>query len=214
MIVLAQLVVRLQVDNAPGQQVHVVLGFGVAVDLGVVVAPFRRQELNVEAKLAHVARDRLSDLPVVDVTAIGFGQYVVSDGSGQAIINPTIYESNVTLGENYNITGVVTFQFGNFVMMPRVPADVELATGITEISSAELHVFPNPANDVLNLNWINGISGNIAYNLYNATGQLVTQGSVAKPMGTVDVSNLSPGLYTLNLETEKGVMFTRVMIAR
>src|SRR5690606_8995532 len=144
----------------------------------------------------------------------GFGQYIINDGSGDALVDPDIYEYDAPTGMNYNITGVVTFEFGDFVLMPRQPNDVELATGITEISSQELHVFPNPANDVLNLNWINGISGNIAYNLYNATGQLVTQGSVAKPMGTVDVSNLSPGLYTLNLETENGVMFTRVMIAR
>lgn len=178
----------------------------------VEVTSLSTTEINQEAYEGVLVK--VSDATVVDDTVIGFGQYIVNDGSGEAIINPTIYDSNVTLGSDYNITGVVTFQFGNFVMMPRVPADVELATGITEISSAELHVFPNPANDVLNLNWINGISGNIAYNLYNATGQLVTQGSVAKPMGTVDVSNLSPGLYTLNLETEKGVMFTRVMIAR
>lgn len=145
---------------------------------------------------------------------IGFGQYVVNDGTGDAIVDPDIYEYDAATGMDYNITGVVSFEFGEFVLMPRMASDVELSSDVTEISASELNVFPNPANDVLNLNWVNGISGNVAYNLYNATGQLVTAGSVAKPMGTVDVSGLTPGLYTLNLETEKGIMYTRVMIAR
>lgn len=146
---------------------------------------------------------------------IGNGQYEINDGSGIAIVDPDIYDYDALAGQNYNIRGVVSYAYGDRILMPRQPNDVELATGVDEISDADgISIFPNPANDVLNLNWINGISGNVAYNLYNATGQLVTSGTVAQPMGTVDVSDLTPGLYTLNLDTEKGLMFTRVMIAR
>lgn len=144
----------------------------------------------------------------------GFGQFEVNDGSGALLVGNMFYQHNATLGALYNIVGVSYYSFDEFKILPRSINDVTVVTAVESLDAAEVSVFPNPANDVLNLNWLNGNNGNVGYNVFNATGQLVSQGTLNLPMATVDVADLTPGLYTLNIETEKGVMYTRVMIAR
>ncbi len=145
----------------------------------------------------------------------GFGQFEVNDGSGALLVNPDLYEYDGVTGETYNITGVIFYSFDEYKIMPRDADDVEFSTSVQEISANDgISVYPNPASDVVNLNWISGISGNISYNLFDVKGRLVNTGTIARPLGTVNVSNLTPGLYTLNLVTEEGVKYTRLMIER
>ena len=72
-------------------------------------------------------------------------------------------------------------------------------------AAAELEIYPNPATDQLLLRSARSLAGS-RYQVLNAVGQAVASG--AADAGSLDVSALPPGMYTLLLTTE-GTRLTR-----
>jgi hypothetical protein len=67
-------------------------------------------------------------------------------------------------------------------------------------------IFPNPANDVLNVvsdYTINNIT------LVNYVGQTVNTIPVNSNTYTINVSNYAPGMYFVRLETTEGTVITK-----
>jgi hypothetical protein len=60
-------------------------------------------------------------------------------------------------------------------------------------------IYPNPSSDLINLNC--NATGKLNYNIYNATGQLVKQGSILNN-GNISVSDLSYGMYSVEIISE------------
>jgi subtilisin family serine protease len=83
-----------------------------------------------------------------------------------------------------------------------------LVTGVEEVAKTEASVlYPNPAQ-----NWVS-IIGNTSpmdVTIYNALGQLV----LAQPQvsGGFDVSNLTPGVYMVTMQSEQNTLHTRLVI--
>lgn len=65
-------------------------------------------------------------------------------------------------------------------------------------SKNKLQIFPNPASDILN---ITKVSNSANYNIYNTSGQLVSQGKISN--NKVNVSKLAKGIYFIEVQ-EKG----------
>lgn len=90
-------------------------------------------------------------------------------------------------------------------------------TGIEdEFLMEQAHVFPNPANDVVNLSW-QGAKGKTAHvALTNTLGQVVLQQAFDEARGAnnqkVDVSKLAPGVYYYMLQTSAGDYNGKVVI--
>ena len=74
-----------------------------------------------------------------------------------------------------------------------------LSTGLLEIkTSFNLTIYPNPANNELNISATNKIA---KVEVYNLTGQLQSSSNKNK----VDVSDLSSGIYFVKAYSEDGV---------
>lgn len=145
----------------------------------------------------------------------GFGQFVVNDGSGPCFINRDIYDFVAFQNEVYNITGQVFFSFSEFKLMPRFAADVEISTSIPEITSEDgILIFPNPAKDVLNLEWQNAHSGVVEYQLFSISGRLVKSGALQQPFSSLNLSGLAPGWYSLNLIDDAEIKHARIVVER
>ena len=68
----------------------------------------------------------------------------------------------------------------------------------------ELSVYPNPVNDVLNLGSKNEL-GNSIIKIFNIEGKLlITENSAFENQISIGVSELSSGIYFLNIEDENG----------
>lgn len=80
-------------------------------------------------------------------------------------------------------------------------------------------LYPNPAVDFINLEikGLNNISESISLRIYDLTGRVVLEQSETQNNNilqkTLDVSNLAPGLYTLELQTRKIKEAYRIVIA-
>lgn len=80
-----------------------------------------------------------------------------------------------------------------------VISPANLSTSETGIKNNGIQIYPNPANDVLN---VTKVSEKAAYKIFNAAGQLVNSGNINN--GKVNVSTLVKGGYIITID-EKGV---------
>tara|TARA_B110000091_G_C13680510_1_gene417657 strand:- start:443 stop:1009 length:567 start_codon:yes stop_codon:yes gene_type:complete len=87
----------------------------------------------------------------------------------------------------------------------------EATASISEINNLlNVKLFPNPLNDKLNIRFSSDL-GEITGTIYSLTGQKIQvfiQNSLEK---TIEISNLSDGIYLLKLETEKGTSTHRII---
>lgn len=70
-----------------------------------------------------------------------------------------------------------------------------LTSSLQDLSSNELSIFPNPAQDVINVANFTGKT----YSIYNQNGALIKSGSTN---AQISVSDLNPGLYFLSVDNK------------
>ncbi len=88
-----------------------------------------------------------------------------------------------------------------------VPICVPL--GINEVKNIDqVTIYPNPASNSLKVT-LNIPGSNISYAVYNVTGQMVASGKLdAQYVNTIDIADLSSGIYLLRVQTSNTKEFT------
>lgn len=90
--------------------------------------------------------------------------------------------------------------------------------GITEYNNVfSMGVYPNPATDVLNINYNMPEESNLMLNIFAMDGSLVRsedRGTVQSGNGRIqtDISGLASGTYFVQLQTESGVTTKKIVI--
>ncbi|MEM1325915.1 MAG: choice-of-anchor V domain-containing protein [Bacteroidota bacterium] len=92
-----------------------------------------------------------------------------------------------------------------YTVSQAISLDVRNSTAT--VADDALRLFPIPAKDVLNIQYDDGIIS--TYSLYDKNGQRVRQ-STFQP--SIEVGDLSNGLYILELETKAGRIYRKVMV--
>ena len=67
----------------------------------------------------------------------------------------------------------------------------------------QLRIYPNPAQNILN---IEGLPNFTTATIRNTTGQLILKKGTT---GTLEINNLKPGVYFLNVGTDKAINFIK-----
>jgi len=129
-----------------------------------------------------------------------YNEYPVNDGSGDVLVDDFFLGaafSAPTVGNSYNIKGIVDFSFGEFKVLPRTAADVGATTsctvGITE-NQTQFNIFPVPAENTLNVE----VDGRATVNVYGVDGKLYLN-QIVDGLTTLDVSSLSSGVYMIKV---------------
>lgn len=144
----------------------------------------------------------------------GFGQFIVNDGSGEALINRNIYDFFVTQGEVLDITGPTYYSFQEYKIKPRSAADVQPSLSTSARRAADLTVFPVPAADVVNVDWSALDTDRVDYILYDLSGKAVRQGTWINRRSEISVSALPAGMYRLQLRDGNDVVNRPVVVTR
>ena len=88
--------------------------------------------------------------------------------------------------------------------------------GITEMSAENLSLYPNPATEVLYLEWESDFTGNIGLNVFDISGRIVLQKTIEKSdyqlSGQINLAGLSPGQYYLRLLAGQTELIKSLMI--
>ncbi len=100
----------------------------------------------------------------------------------------------------------------------RITVQTMCPTSTREINSDELSVelYPNPVNDFLLVNAFSPDSKSITLTLYSITGSVMMQKQEKLTQGHTDIqwhglSKLIPGMYILNIQTEKGILSRKIV---
>ena len=121
----------------------------------------------------------------INTAQYGAGSFTVTDAAGNAFITGGVFTSEIR--ENFNADGN--------------------ATGISNNNNnSELTIYPNPVKNVLT------IEGDFtSANIYDVFGKLVLSTDAQK---TIDVSNLSNGVYFVNINVENTITVKKITVAK
>jgi len=122
--------------------------------------------------------------------------------------NPTIdttYEytwwSNT---EKYTLADIQTNAQGNVTNANYLLKDV---SGIKEPTiSNKMNVFPNPASDLITLEWDNYAKEGAEVSIYDIRGQLILQKEINSSFTNFDIQNFSKGVYFITLKDSKSII--------
>jgi Polysaccharide lyase/K319L-like, PKD domain/Secretion system C-terminal sorting domain len=133
-------------------------------------------------------------------------QYNWTEVSGPADYTISNPDSSVVLVNNllpgtYNFQLTVTSNTGD-----TASAEVQVTVNNGSLTSyGNIVLYPNPATTNLNISFYYNDNGQIALNIYDMSGRLVTTYQYVKTnkynfLQTINVSNLIPGMYIMNLQ--------------
>ena len=112
-------------------------------------------------------------------------------------------------GETYsNANGSIDFTVGEVIVNTGTNGTNDLTQGFHQTNwnflgvedyapDHQVIIFPNPTQDVLNIK--TSVYENVTYTLYDAQGKLVLQNILSAEQTPIQVSQLAPGSYSLEL---------------
>jgi len=119
-----------------------------------------------------------------------------------------------TQGDSYSNASVnIDFTIGEVIIDTGTDGTNDLTQGFHQTNwnflgvedhalNYEVCIFPNPTEDVLNIS--TSTFENVTYTLYDAQGKLVMQNILSAEQTPIQVSQLAPGAYSLELIFEEG----------
>ena len=126
-----------------------------------------------------------------------------------ASISVSAQEVLSTQGESYsNASTKIDFTIGEVVINTGTDGTNDLTQGFHQTNwtflgvedfapNFQATIFPNPTQDVLNIK--TSVFENVTYTLYDAQGKLVLQNILSAEQTPIQVSQLAPGAYSLEL---------------
>lgn len=109
-----------------------------------------------------------------------------------------------------SLTGIMTYGFSNFKLLPRNNNDFEsyTALGVTSnfVNKGKAVVYPNPATSVMNLDFIMPVSTkDLTLSIYDIFGRKINSIALPETTGTVsvDLSNFTQGTYIYSISSAK-----------
>ena len=117
-------------------------------------------------------------------------------------------------GDSYsNASANIDFTLGEVIIATETDGTNDLTQGFHQTNwnfvgledfapDYEATIFPNPTEDVLNIR--TSTFENVTYTLYDAQGKLVMQDKLSAEQTPIQVSQLAPGAYSLELIFEEG----------
>ena len=126
----------------------------------------------------------------------------------------TAQEVVSTQGDSYsNASANIDFTIGEVIIDTGTDGNNDLTQGFHQTNwnflgvedfapNYEAIIYPNPTEDVLNIR--TSTFENVTYTLYDAQGKLVMQDILSAEQTPIQVSELAPGAYSLELIFEEG----------
>jgi PKD repeat protein len=79
---------------------------------------------------------------------------------------------------------------------------VSLCTGIKDLTSSNISVYPNPAKDAISVSMDASLVNHTTIELYDAIGKLVIVEKVVNPQTTIIINSFAKGIYTVRIVSE------------
>ena len=100
----------------------------------------------------------------------------------------------VTTTYTVNVTDVTTCSSSAVVTV-----NVSTCTGIDELVANNVTIYPNPNNGIINITLSSELSKNSTLEIYDAIGKLIVTEALSGELNTLNISNLSNGIYSFRV---------------
>ena len=113
----------------------------------------------------------------------------------------------------YNIDGSwtqSTFE-GSLMMRPVFGKKLPLSINNTKISNIDINIYPNPANNIINIEF-DKIINNGEISIYNSTGYLVKKEYLIENSKTINLSDLNNGLYFIKITENSNIIASKKVL--
>ncbi len=170
-------------------------------------------QLVLDESIIDASVEALEDLNVTQSlvgNTLKVSSYVNINGFKSLNANDAIMSLNITSDEvvdNTDLSSALALINGKPVELTIVGSTASI-NSIDNIESADNSVYPNPANDKLNV----VTASNATVSIINATGVVVAMKTNASGLTTFDVSSLTSGIYVVEIIEENEVSTFTVII--
>ena len=158
----------------------------------------------------------------------GYGEWLVDDGSGSIMINDMMYAFVPTIGEMYDVTGIVDYAYSSYRIEPRYPSDVDMASSVQDgliVSDLKLSNYPNPFNPstTISFNLTTESTENSELIIYNLKGQKIktftvlpsgNNGSISWDGTNSNDQPVSSGIYFYKLNAGKETAMRKMLLLK
>ncbi len=104
-----------------------------------------------------------------------------------------------------------TYTLSNLAANSTVTVEFKLNVGVNEAAQNVVSIYPNPANNVVNVKMDN-IIHKIA--VVNMNGQVVAESVINNMEGSINTSSIANGMYFLRIETANGITMNKIQIVK
>ena len=87
-----------------------------------------------------------------------------------------------------------------------VDVNIINTVSVKELNQTLISIYPNPANNYLNINFTNFFSDPFEVNIYNLNGKLVFNRQLFNLKNTIDLNNLKSGFYNYNITNKTSIL--------
>jgi hypothetical protein len=108
-----------------------------------------------------------------------------------------------------NVTN--TYTLSTLAANSTVTVEFELAIGINEVNENVVSIYPNPANDVVNVKMNTTIN---KIEVVSLNGQIVAESLINNNEGSINISTIANGMYFLRIETANGITMNKIQISK
>ena len=118
--------------------------------------------------------------------------------------------TNVASADNVRFKFEFTCGGGNFLYIDDI--NITGVTGISEAAEAGISIYPNPATNAVIVELTNELR-NVKAEIRSITGQVISVASITNQKSTLDISNLSSGIYFLRLFSDNLDVTEKIVVA-
>jgi len=208
-------VVCIQGDEVPstyiGEYLHYVINFentGTAPAENIVVTmeidptdfnPTSMQILNASHDMEAIVIDNVAQFHFQNIS-------LDTGGHGNILLKMKTNEDLITTDE-VGLQANIYFDF-NFPVATNEAVTSFRVLGVDEFDISQIKVYPNPANDVVNVQSPSVIK---SITVYDLQGRLIVAVNPNKQNSELNISHLNTGIYFFSIETEAGTMVRKIM---
>lgn len=125
---------------------------------------------------------------------------------GQPIDGATSTSYTITEAGSYYVAGAPSycpFNVTNTSSTPIVVTVIDCTAGIGDSQNNAFRLYPNPAQDILNIAFGNGNTTG-SYIIYDVAGKVILNGSLSGNENSINVAGFAQGSYIIKVAGEKG----------
>ncbi|QRM90023.1 T9SS type A sorting domain-containing protein [Lacinutrix sp. WUR7] len=118
-------------------------------------------------------------------------------------------KSTFVIGDVISNKADIYFDYNLPIITNTATTEIDATLSVNEIAVNEnlFTVFPNPTKNKITVS----IEAEAAYSIVSVNGQVIKQGQLQKGDNTLNTSNLSNGLYFLQVRTKEGVSIKKII---